>query len=107
MPQEDGVRRHIKAYVSVPVEGANYPELDSKARAYAAKFFQADEVDIVITTVPTIAMAERAPWSEDPTEPDRWKAVFRVGCLHSYGPDDHVPGPEFPEDDPDEDPDGD
>lgn len=107
---QEGIRRLIKAYVSVPVEGANYPEMDIKARAYAAKFFQVDETDIVITTVPTIAMAERAHWSSDPTEPDRWRATFRVGCLHGFGPDDHVPEPEFPEkdlDDPDEDPDED
>lgn len=102
MAQESGVRRIVKAYVSVPVEGGSYPEMDEKAREYAARFFQVEQEDIVITTVPTIAMAERAHWSNDPTEPDRWRGTFRVGCLHSFGPDDHVPEPEFPEDDPDE-----
>lgn len=105
MAQEGGVRRLVKAYVSVPVEGANYPEMDAKARAYAAKFFQVPEEDIVITTTPLIAMAERANWSSDPTEPDRWRGTFRVGCLHPFGPDDHVPAPEGEEDEDDEDPD--
>lgn len=103
---QEGLRRLVKAYLSVPVEGGDYPEMDAKARAYAARFFRVDETDIVITTVPTIAMAEKSPWSDDPTEPDRWRATFRVGCLHSFGPDDYVPAPEFSEDEDEEDPDG-
>jgi hypothetical protein len=102
MAQEDGVRKLIKAYVTVPVEGGSYPEMDAKARVYAAKFFEVDETDLVITTVPTISMAERAHWSDDPTEPDRWRGTFRVGCLHAYGPGDHAPDPEYPEEDPDD-----
>lgn len=110
MPQE-GIRRLIKAYVSVPVEGGSYPEMDAKARTYAARFFQVAEEDLVISTIPVIAMAERAHWGDDPTEPDRWRGTFRVGCLHEFGPDDHVPAPEWEEgeegeDDGERDPDG-
>lgn len=107
MTQEDGVRRLVKAYLSVPVEGGSYPEMDAKARAYAARFFQVGEEDLVITTIPTIAMAERASWSNDPSEPNRWRGTFRVGCLHAFGLDDHIPAPEIEEDDEDEDLDAD
>jgi hypothetical protein len=109
MAEEKKVRRHIRAYLSVPVEGASYPEMDAKARTYAAKFFQVGEEDLVISAIPVISMAEKANWSSDPSEPDRWRGTFRVGCLHPFGPDDHVPTPEWEEDenDEDEDPDGD
>jgi len=104
MPEK--TRRLVRAYVSVPVEGANYPEMDAKARKYAARFFEVGEEDLVVTTIPTIAVTAVADFSDDPTEPSRWRGTFRVGCLHPFGPDDHIPGPEFPEEDPDaEDPD--
>jgi hypothetical protein len=96
---EEKTRRMIRAYLSVPVEGGSYPEMDAKARAYAARFFHVGEEDLVISTIPTIALAEKAPWSEDPSEPDRWRATFRVGCLHSFGPNEHIPAPEGDEDD--------
>lgn len=109
MTEAKKVRRLIRAYLSVPVEGGSYPEMETKARSYAAGFFQVDEEDLVISTIPVISMAEKSPWSDDPSQPDRWRGTFRVGCLHPFGPDDHVPAPEWEEDDADdeEDPDGD
>lgn len=95
-------RRLIRAYVSVPVEGTSYPEMDAKARQYAAKFFGVGEEDLIVTSIPTISVATTAEFSEDPTEPGRWRGTFRVGCLHPYGPDDYVPAPEFPIEDPDD-----
>lgn len=96
------VRRHVRAYVSVPVEGTSYQEMDAKARRYAARYFEVGEEDLIVTTTPTATVVATAKFSDDPTEPDRWRGTFRVGCLHPFGPDDHIPGPEFPDEDEDQ-----
>jgi hypothetical protein len=102
MTEQTTKRRVIRAYCTVPVEGTSYPEMDFKAREYAATFFGVELGDLVISTVPTITVAKVADFSDDPTKPGRWRGTFRVGCLHTYGEGEYVPQPEFPEEDPDD-----
>jgi hypothetical protein len=105
---EQTKRRLIRAYCTVPVEGTSYPEMDTKAREYAATFFGVGLEDLVVSTIPTMTVSKTAEYGDDPTKPDRWKGTFRVGCLHLFGEDEHIPEPEYPEGDPDdEDPDAD
>jgi hypothetical protein len=64
---------------TMTIQGHTYPEMEIKARQYAARFFGCEETDLIVVDPTHARVKQYAQFSETAGEPDVWEASFTIG----------------------------